>query len=293
MRISRISGKYRVVLLALTAVMGLTAPQPAAAGDAPVDLAVHRALYSFKMLTAETGAGINGVKGNMYFEQDDACDAWTTDRRFTTEYQYVDIPPYIDSRHYVAFESKDRRQFSFSSEREEDGEMTEQLRGSVEIAGDGAARAVYSRPDDLGYDLPKGYLLPALYTIETIRRARAGDHFFSTVLFDGTDADGPMEIGTFIGKRVSAGEIKKISGADKNIDVTLLAPDAWHIRMAVFPLQDDEESTPSYEMDAIMHDNGVVSYARVFYKTFSVEQRLTALEKLPAKKCSQARADGN
>ena len=164
--------------------------------------------------------------------------------------------------------------------------MVEQLRGSVEAAAEGAARAVYSRPDGLVYDLPEGYLLPTAHTIEVIRHARAGDKFYSASLFDGTDADGPVEVGAFIGKKVASDEMKKISAADENIDAALLSPDAWHIRMAVFPLKNDEESTPSYEMDLIMHDNGVVSYAQVVYKTFRVEQKLTALEKLPAKGCN-------
>jgi hypothetical protein len=292
MWISDVFVKHRVALLAL--IIGLcvvyagqpAALQPAAGAGDNVGLAVHQALYDFKLFSAAPSAGINAVRGRMYFEQDDACDAWTTDRRFTTEYQYVDDPADTDASHYVAFESKDRQQFSFSSERQENGEMTEQLRGSVEIAPDGTAKAVYARPDDLGYDLPKGYLFPARHTMEIIRHARAGDKFFSAVLFDGTDADGPVEVGAFIGKKAAADEIKKIAGANKNIDASLLTPDAWHIRMAVFPLKNREESAPAYEMDVIMHDNGVVSYARVVYKTFSVEQRLKALEKLPPKKCS-------
>jgi hypothetical protein len=43
--------------------------------------------------------------------------------------------------------------------------------------------------------------------------------------------------------------------------------------------------TPSYEMDMILHDNGVVSWSLVDYKSFRVEQKLLALEKLPPKKC--------
>jgi hypothetical protein len=43
--------------------------------------------------------------------------------------------------------------------------------------------------------------------------------------------------------------------------------------------------TPAYEMDLVLHDNSVVSYALVDYKSFKVEQRLTALEPLPLRKC--------
>ncbi len=248
-------------------------------------VALHKALYDFKMVSVESGAGITGIAGKMYYEQDDNCDAWTTDHRFRVEYQYPERKPVENTSHYVAFEAKDGSQFYYTSDREEDGATTEQLRGSVDIAKDGTAKADYSRPDALSFDLPKGYYLPTQHTNEIIRRAEAGDKFFNAVLFDGTDAEGPVEINTFIGKKLTAQEIKDIEGDGKRIDATLLSPNAWHVRMAVFPLNAKTEMAPSYEMDVILHDNGVVSYSLVDYKSFKVQQKLLALDKLPPKPC--------
>jgi EipB-like len=248
-----------------------------------VSVALHKALYSFKMVSVQSGAGISGISGTMYYEQDDNCDAWTTDHRFRVEYQYPERRAVANTSHYVAFESKDQAQFYFSSERQEDGEMTEQLRGSIDKKDDGTAEADYSRPDDLSYKLPKGYLLPTQHTNELIRRARIGEKFFDAIIFDGTDADGPVEINAHIGKKLTADELKAISG-DK-LDRSLLSPEAWHVRMAVFPLKEKDGMTPSYEMDVNMHDNGVISYSLVDYKSFKVEQKLIALEKIPAKTC--------
>ncbi len=288
--------KNATILIILGALLLCT---PASAADAPaaagvnqvstnqtgINIALHKALYVFKMVSAEPGAGLTGINGKMYFEQDATCDAWTTEHRMTTAYQYADAAPVTDTDRYSAFESKDGQQFSFNADQQENGEMAEQLRGGVDRAADGTAKAVYSRPEDIKYDLPAGYFLPTAHTMEVIRHARAGDHFFSAVMFDGSDADGPVEIGTFIGKKVTAEELKKIAGSNKKIDAALLSPDAWHVRMAVFPLKDKEESAPAYEMEMILHDNGVISHALVDYKTFVLEQKLTALEKLPPKKC--------
>lgn len=278
----KILKKYQAALLL---VLGMSFPA-VAAENTPVVMLSHKALYNFKMTALESGADLVGMQGQMYFEQDDVCDAWTTDHRFSTESHYAEQPPVINTSHYVAYESKDLQQFSFSSERQENGEMTEQLRGSIEAAADGSVNAVYSRPDDLKYDLPKGYLLPTAHTMEVIRHARAGDRFFNAVVFDGTDAEGPVEINTVIGKKVAADALKKIAAANPKIDATLLTPDAWYVRMAVFPLNNMEDMAPSYEMDMIVHDNGVVSYTLVDYATFKVAQTLTALEKLPPKKCN-------
>ncbi len=258
---------------------------PLEAAKKPVTVALHKALYDFKMVSVESGAGITGIAGKMYYEQDDNCDAWTTDHRFRVEYQYPERKPVENTSHYVAFEAKDASQFYYTSDREEDGATTEQLRGSVDIAKDGTAKAAYSRPDNLSFDLPKGYYLPTQHTNEIIRHAEAGDKFFNAVLFDGTDADGPVEINTFIGKKLTPDEIKAIGGDGKRIDATLLSPNAWHVRMAVFPLNDKMEMAPSYEMDVILHDNGVVSYSLVDYKSFKVQQKLLALDKLAPKPC--------
>ena len=282
-KLMRILSRHKLVLAILLAELVMPCAAAMAAGD--VDIALHKALYDLKMVSAEPNAGINDVTGKIYFEQDATCDAWTTEQRLTTEYQYADTAPVTDTGRYAAFESKDGQQFSFNADRLEDGEATEQLRGTVEKDANGAAKAIYSRPDDIKYDLPQGYLLPTAHTMEIIRHARAGDHFFNAVMFDGTDADGPVEVGTFIGKKVMPEELKKISGDNKKIDLSLLIPEAWHVRMAIFPIKDKDESVPAYEMEIVLHANGVISHALVDYKTFAVEQDLTALEKLPARKC--------
>jgi hypothetical protein len=261
-------------------------PAVAVPAQEDVTVALHKALYDFKMVSVRAGAGITDISGRMYYEQDDDCDAWTTEHRFRVKYQYSERRPVQNTSHYVAFESKDLSQFYFSSEREEDGATTEQLRGSVAKDKDGGAKADYARPGNLSYTLPKGYMLPTQQTNEVIRRARRGESFFNVVMFDGTDSEGPVEVNTYIGKKVTPEEIKAIAANNPKIDASLLVPDAWHVRMAVFPLKERDDMSASYEMDMILHDNGVVSRSLVDYRSFRVEQKLLALEKIPQKKCS-------
>lgn len=282
--------KFSLILGALMAVgvigaAKIAASNPGAPSAAAVNIQLHKALYTFKLVSAESGAGLEDVNGKLYYEQDSTCDAWTTEHRLTTVYNYAESEPVTDTDRYTSFESKDGQQFSFNADSQENDGDTEQLRGTVERDASGTAKAVYSRPDGTAYDLPAGYFLPTGHTMEIIRHARAGDHYFSAVMFDGTDADGPVEIGTFIGKKATPEELKKIAGANPKIDRALMSPDAWHVRLAVFPLKDKAESEPAYEMDMILHDNGVVSYALIDYKAFVIEQDLAALEKIPAKKC--------
>ncbi len=263
----------------------MAALAPAAGGD----IAAHKALYAFKMVSVEPGIQLSGISGKMYYEQDDVCDAWTTDNRYTLEYHYAEGQPLITASHFVSWEAKDGTRFSFNSERQEAGEVTELLRGSAVREEGGAGKAAYVRPEDLSFDLPEGYFLPMAHTFEMIRRAKAGERFFSGVLFDGTDAEGPVEVNTFIGKKATAEEIaahlKDNEKVNEKISGALLTPDAWHVRIAVFSLKEKEAISPVYEMDTILHDNGVISWSLVNYKTFKIEQKLSALEEIPAKAC--------
>lgn len=259
-----------------------------AAGVADIQMVPHKAIYDFRMLGLSSGAGLSDIRGSMFYEQGDACDAWTTDHRFTSEYFYPERPSVLNASQYAAWEAKDKSLFQFNSERQENKVDSKQLRGAVELRADGTATAQFTRPPELTFELPSGYYLPTQHTIEIIRRAQAGDKIVHGVLFDGTDDEGPVEVNTFITRPATAEELAAIAARNAKIDKTLLIPEAWHVRMAVFPLitpEGEDGSTASYEMDMVLHANGVISEAIVDYKQFQVAQRLDALEALPAPNC--------
>jgi hypothetical protein len=259
----------------------------AAAAGAPPVFAPHKAMYDFGMIAVTSGAAISDIRGKMFYEQDDVCDAWTTDHRYTMSYYYPERQPVVNTSHYVAWESKDQNQFQFNSERQENGVVTELLRGSVLREEAGSTKAEYVRPAALSFDLPKGYFLPTAHLKEVVRRAQAGEKFFYASMFDGTDADGPIDVNVFIGDKVTPDEMKKLltGPAGKKLDAKLLPAEAWHVRMAIFPLKDGSAMVPVYEMALVLHANSVVSHVVVDYKSFKVEQRLTALESLPPHDC--------
>lgn len=265
------------------------APAKAMPMTAAQSYAPHKALYDIKLVSVSSGAGITDIRGNMMYEQDDACDAWTTDHRFTLEYYFPERPATVNTTHYVSWEAKDQSQFQFSSERLENGAPSEQLRGSVTRGVEGAATAEFTRPENLYFELPKGYVLPSFHTQEIIRTAREGKRTYHSVLFDGTDKEGPVEVNAIVTRKLTPEEVlSRIAKEPKDgrkIDKALLSGDAWLVRMAVFPTMDAEEMSPTYEMDLVLHDNGVVSHVLVDYKTFKIEQILSAVETLPAKAC--------
>jgi hypothetical protein len=267
--------------------------QDANAASPDVALAAHKAIYDFKLLSISSGASLAGVEGELYFEQDNLCDAWATDHRFSATYYYPDQRGVKSTSHFITWEAKDGSAFQFNSERSETNQPTEQLRGYIQKnqtdAKDGKDKAVYIRPSDLSYDLTNGYFLPAAHTTELIRHARRGDRFFNALVFDGTDADGPVEVNSFIAGPVTAAEIDAMKLNLKNTSgAALLTLPAWHVQMSAFVDNDSETMTPVYVMNYIQHNNGVISDAVIDYGEFKVRQAVKSLEALPLHDCSSA-----
>lgn len=280
---------FRVLILALAiagGVWGGLAARDWADGTRLADLpplAAHRALYRVNTLSVESGAGVAGVQGRMYYSQTESCAAWTTDQSFALTYQYPERPAVNSTSRYIAQEARNGRRLEFSSVHEENGKTADDLRG---FADRGEGQAVYSRPEDVAFDLPDGFVFPTVHTAEIIRRARAGEMFYDATMFDGTDAAGPVEIAAVIGAPLTPEQVRALLPKPENIDAALIATPAWRVRMAVFPLDDGEGMTPEYEMEMILHDNGVVSYATVDYHAFKIEQVLETARSLPVQPCS-------
>ncbi len=246
-------------------------PVPAPAAQTAVP---HRAVYEVDLVATRSGSQIIDIHGKMFYEWGASCDAWLTNHRFNLVYEYADSPGMRIASDFATYESKDEKSFNFSSRRSRDGELYEDLRGSSN-----PAKAVFTSPDNLSFDLPKGIMFPTAHTMRMIEEAKKGTKFFSATVFDGSDAEGPIEINTVFGGKVNA--MKTLKPSDK-LDMTLLNSPAYKVRMAVFPLDSDEEES-DYEMSLVFHDNGIISDMTIDYDDFSVRQKLVALERMEPK----------
>lgn len=251
------------------ALAAMSVPETAMAKAAP-----HRAIYDVVMTASRSSAQVINIRGKMFYEWGMACDAFVTNHRFNLVYEYADSPGMRVSSDFATYEANDGRSFNFSSRRARDGQLYQDLRGSSNVE-----RAVYTSPEDLSFDLPQGTMFPSTHTLHMIDAMKVGTKFFSATVFDGSDEDGPIEINTFFGGE--ANPMKTLKPSDK-LDMSLLNTPARHVRMAVFPLNSDEEES-DYEMSLVFHDNGVISDMVIDYDDFSVRQTLVALEKMEPK----------
>ncbi len=270
--------------LMLFAAMALSpAAASAGAADAMIkSLAPHRAVYDIDMIATHSGSQIINISGDMSYEWKPTCDAWVTDHRFKLFYEYADAPGMRIMSDFTTYESFDGKDFNFSSRRQRDGQMYQEIRGTAETFNEKSGKVLYSMPEGLKFDLAKGSLFPMGHTLEVIKKAEAGTKFYSANVFDGSDEEGPIEINTFIGKPV-----KQPAPKSDRIDSKLLDGKAWSVRMAVFQHEAQEEES-DYEMSMVFHENGIISDMTIEYDDFTVRQKLVSLEKIPADGCTPA-----
>lgn len=249
-------------------------------------LAPHKAVYDIEMTARRSSSQVLNIHGQMYFALQPSCEAWSTDHRFNLYYEYADSPPMQITSDFTTYEPLDGKSFDFNSRRKRDGELYQELRGTALRDNDGLVHVTYTAPDGLTFEMPKEGLFPMAHTARMMDSIRGGGKVYSAVVFDGSDEEGPIEINTIVGKPMTVSESMK---ADPAIDQSLLNSPARKVRMAFFPVADDNPAA-DYEMDIVVHDNGVISDMAVDYGEFSVSQKLVALEKVNAPACSNEAA---
>lgn len=236
----------------------------------------HRIVYTLELTSLSPSANIRKASGKMYFEWADACDAWTTTQKVQITYLYNDGQTVPISSDYKSWESKDGASYAFTVQELEDKSYADKVRGNAFRNDDASGKASYVIPADLAQALPKGFKFPSAHTFELLRRSKAGERFFTSTLFDGSDEEGPMLVNAVIGPIIARPEQVAEMGENKLID----SP-ARRVRLAYYE-PSSPSSTPDYEMSVMLHDNGVVSDMVIDYPDFSIRavpQDLKALDK--------------
>lgn len=272
--------RLTVLMTGLLAVAALPAQAERLDKTGRAALAGHKALYNIEMISKRSSSQVLNIHGQMYFSLQPGCDAWTTDHRFNLYYEYADSPPMQITSDFTTYEPMDGKNFDFNSRRKRDGVLYQELRGSAVRDDKGHSHVTYTLPEGLRFDVGPGGLFPMAHTALMMKKIKEGHKVFNAVVFDGSDEDGPIEVNSVVGKTIPPADIP----AGAAIDAGLITAPARTVRMAFFPLSDDNP-TADYEMDVALHDNGIISSMKVDYGEFSVSQKLVALEKLAAPAC--------
>ncbi|MCB1651305.1 MAG: cell envelope integrity EipB family protein [Alphaproteobacteria bacterium] len=237
----------------------------------------HKALYDIRLIATHSGSQVVNISGQMFYQLERSCEGWVSDHRFNMFYEYADTPPVHIASHFSTFEDFAGTQLLFSSQRRQNGDVFEEIRGDAAIKPGQDGQVDYARPEHLSYKLARGTLFPVAHTSAVIQSIQNGETFYKATIFDGSDVEGPVEVNSFIGQETVS---PLLSGPHENVDTALLKSQARKVRLAFFP-ENSEEDTADYEMDLVFHENGIISDMTVEYDDFTISQKLVALEELP------------
>jgi hypothetical protein len=272
--------KIFCAMIAMVAVSGAAGPIEAVSSADRV-FSPHKATYQMQMVTSRSARNIASVDGVIAFEWADSCEAWTTNQRFEMTYQYNEGTPEKFISDYSSWEAKDGKSFSFTAKESSDTSAVAVTRGSVERTRDGA-NVEYSRPEIRMLKLASGFTFPSQHTFEVLRRAKAGEKFYSTQLFDGTDDKGSVLVTAFISDRLPAVEAAQQPNP-------LLRGPGYKVRMAFFDNIDSgdpvETASPGYEMTMELLENGIVRKIHIDYREFSIEGGVKTLDTIAPPNC--------
>jgi Domain of unknown function (DUF1849). len=253
-----------------------------AVAAAPAGLAPHRAVYDLSLKDASESSGIDGMSGRMVYEfSGSACEGYTTKFRFVTQTESGETSRLTDQQ-TITFEDVRRHVFRFDTRSYVDQALDHTTKGEANLA-DGEVRVDLDEPDREVFGLGKA-LFPTEHMIELITRAKNGERFYESRIFDGSDnADEAMLTTTVIGP------VKQPDATDREAAVAggLAEAAYWPVVISYFNEKAAGDTRPSYLITFKLYENGVTRDLTMDYGDFVLQGKLAKLEMLPPKPCTE------
>jgi hypothetical protein len=260
------------------AALAIAVAIPGPQGDAwAAELVPHRAIYSLSLGETSSPSQFAVVGGAVRTALEKTCDAWITAERINMQVTTQDGTLVNQDLMYTGWESLDGRRYRFAAYSITNGEK-KRFKGTARSDPKAAGEAVYSQPKKIAMRLPPGTRFYLGLTSWLIDQAKAGKSRAETVIFDGTDEEGPQRAIVFIVP------LKKPAAGAKNKLGPLLDRPGWTMRIAFYPLG-GRAAEPDYEVQAVVLDNGVTPKLDLVFNSFTAVQTLEKIEALEQPKC--------
>ena len=240
---------------------------------AAVPLAQHRAVYDLKLSEASGSSGITGISGRMVYEiRGSACEGYTVRFRYVTQADTRDASQVTDQQ-TTTFEDADGKSFSFVTKSYTDQNLDKELRGNATREPDGVKIQI-DKPETKSFELEPTQF-PTQHLVDLISRAKTGETFYETSIFDGSeDADKAMTTTVIVGRQSNTSngdpEAKALDG--------LSGEKFWPVDIAYFDeATEGGEDTPEYRISFKLYENGLTRDLEMDYGDFVIEGQLVDL----------------
>ena len=263
----------RLLRLACLAIVLSPVLASSAGVAAAVPLAQHRAVYDLKLSEASGSSGITGISGRMVYEiRGSACEGYTVRFRYVTQADTRDASQVTDQQ-TTTFEDADGKSFSFVTKSYTDQNLDKELRGNATRESDGIKIQI-DKPETKSVELEPTQF-PTQHLVDLISRAKTGETFYETSIFDGSeDADKAMTTTVIVGRQSNTSngdpEAKALDG--------LSGEKFWPVDIAYFDeATEGGEDTPEYRISFKLYENGLTRDLEMDYGDFVIEGQLVDL----------------
>ena len=263
----------RLLRLACLAIVLSPVLASSAGVAAAVPLAQHRAVYDLKLSEASGSSGITGISGRMVYEiRGSACEGYTVRFRYVTQADTRDASQVTDQQ-TTTFEDADGKSFSFVTKSYTDQNLDKELRGNA-TRESGGVKIQIDKPETKSFELEPTQF-PTQHLVDLISRAKTGETFYETSIFDGSeDADKAMTTTVIVGRQSNT------SNGDpeaKALDA-LSGEKFWPVDIAYFDeATEGGEDTPEYRISFKLYENGLTRDLEMDYGDFVIQGQLVDL----------------
>ncbi|MCK5749753.1 MAG: cell envelope integrity EipB family protein [Oricola sp.] len=247
----------------------------------PQTLAPHRAVYDVALKEASDRSGISGMDGRIVYEfLGSVCDGYTTNFRFVTRIRSASGNRLTDQQ-TTTYEDGAGEKFRFVNKSFVDEKLDREVSGMARREDDQIIVDLWE-PEKAELALEPA-LFPSAHMLDLIERARSGETFYETKIFDGSeDADRVLTTTVVIGQ-----EKMEQDGDAKAAEV--LKDDPYrNVSISYFDESAEDhtgESLPNYQIAFKLYENGVTRDLLMDYGDFSLTAHLTQLDLLPRQSC--------
>ena len=248
----------------------LTAALSASSALAGSALAGHRAVYDLALGEASDRSGITGLTGRMVYEFNGSpCEGYTVTFRFVTKIE-TDETTRLTDQQSATFEEGDGKAFRFVTKSYVNSALDRELDGKAELAAD-ATKVRITKPEGEDLALPATQF-PTQHLLELLKKAEAGESFYETTLFDGSDdADKVLTTTVIIGKKTAP----KADDPELGPLGAAKGESYWPVTIAYFePDSEKGQEVPIYRIAFKLHENGVTRDLTMDYGDFSMIGKL-------------------
>ena len=273
-----------VFAVPLSFLLNMTGAHAQSGTPIATDLVSHRAVYDISLKSASERSGIKNISGRMVYEfTGTGCDNYTMNFRYVTRVETGDGAKLTDQQTKTVEDLATKR-FEFETKSLTDNELDKTVKGLAIEKPEGInVQLVAPETKELKVDEAR---FPTEHMIDVISKAKSGEKFFESQIFDGSeDADKNLFTTTIIGKQVVPEPNSVDSDAEKTGQFAALP--YWPIDISYFDGVNGKDETPTYRMSFKLYENGLTRDLTMDYGDFVLIGKLSSMEVLSAEECKK------